>query len=80
MPHTKVYGLFKKLFPEWVTEDTIYFPNGKDSVRIRNVRSPIFPKDDLVFTGSSTSTWKLETIDNYLYNLRRSLEMREKGV
>ena len=63
MVHTEVYKQFKTLFPENGEKNILYFPNGKNSIRIRT-----FGKPDMIFTFKNTVMWKLETIDSFLDN------------
>ena len=35
MTHRQVYGLFRDIFPNNYNADTVYFPNGKNSIRLR---------------------------------------------
>ncbi len=61
MSHIDIYKHFKTLFPEKVEKSVEYFPNGKNSIRVRYL-----DKSELIFTLNSISDWKLETIKSFL--------------
>lgn len=61
MIHTEVYKHFKSLFPEKDKKSIEYFPNGKNSIRVRNS-----DKKDMIFTFDDASNWKLETVSSFL--------------
>lgn len=62
MTHNEVWEAFKKRFSYASNCATYWFPNGKNSIRIR------FPdgKPDLIFTYQNMKVWKIETVDSYL--------------
>ena len=51
----------KELFPNMFEEDYIWFPLGKNSVRV--IRSG--KRKELIFTYHTESVWSLETSENY---------------
>lgn len=62
MMATEVYTYYKKMFPECASQSEEYFPNGKNSIRIRNR-----DRSELIFTISNGSNnWRLETLDSFL--------------
>lgn len=66
MSHEKLYTVFKKQFPhcsKWVEE---WFPNGKDSIRIR-----VTDGSDLVFTYHNGINWRFETVDSFINGLKK---------
>lgn len=70
MTHRQVYGLFRDIFPAQTNADTIWFPNGKNSVRIRGVIGLYSEKIDYVFTYYGKDGWRLETIDSFIKHLK----------
>ena len=66
MTHIDVYKHFEMLFPEKAEKGIKYFPNGKNSIRVRNVNKP-----EMIFTFKSPLDWKLETIDSFLNSNER---------
>lgn len=62
MPHKEVLERFKKFCN---IDDVLidrWFPNGKNSVRVR-LRNHF---TDLVFTFKSHNNWKLETVNSFI--------------
>lgn len=70
MTHRQVYGLFCDIFPNNFDENTIYFPNGKNSVRIRGVIGLYNIRMDYVFTYIDKTRWRLETVDLFIDRLK----------
>ena len=73
MTHNQVYLKFVTMFPEHINGDLLYFPNGKNSIRIRGLTD--FPgmktRQDIIFSCNyDCSEWKLETMDSYLKSLK----------
>lgn len=69
----QVYEIFKLMFPHYINDDLIYFPNGKNSIRIRGVDKLIFKNQDVVFTVDGRDRpviWKLESVDSFIKNLK----------
>lgn len=61
MVHAEIYKKLKDMFPECYKKCTEYFPNGKNSIRVRNAK-----KEDMIFTFNGKSNWKLESVDSFL--------------
>ena len=63
MSHNDIYAKFQAFFPVQAKDVTIWFPNGKNSVRVR-----LFSQFGLefIFTYHSTKDWKFETLDSFL--------------
>lgn len=61
MTHNQVLDIFKKCYP--IEDDMVlcWFPNGKNSVRIRFAN-----KVELVFTYKSSKEWTIETRDAFI--------------
>lgn len=66
MLHDKVYKRFKQYFP--LASKTIiqWFPNGKNSIRIRRMDGQEF-----VFTYYEKHNYRLETVDSFIKRLQR---------
>lgn len=65
MVHSQVYEFFKKCLPEQASKVTDYFPNGKNSIRVRQEN-----KQEFIFSLSSPKEWKYETIDQFLNSMK----------
>lgn len=62
MAHTEVLKQFEKMFPVFAgIRIKCWFPNGKNSIRIRHNNGL-----EYVFTFHSITDWKLETQDSFL--------------
>lgn len=70
MTHRQVYGLFRDIFPNNYNADTIYFPNGKNSIRLRGTVGLYSDKMDYVFTYVDAKRWRLETVDFFIDRLK----------
>lgn len=66
MVHTDVYKLFKLTLPTFAEKMTEYFPNGKNSIRVRNSGA----RQEYVFTVNGANEWRFETIDSFLKYLK----------
>lgn len=66
MTHRQVLEKFKEI--SHITDDSIdvWFQYGKNSIRVR-----LKDRTELIFTFSSQKSWRLETIDSYLEDLKR---------
>ena len=64
MSHTDIYGIFAKVFPMFADKVNIYFPNGKNSIRIR--LNDV--EQDFVFTFVNGREWRFETVDVFIKN------------
>lgn len=71
MTHQKVFEIFKNRFPELYSESITYFPNGKNSIRLRGVKSFPYHKD-LIFTYEDDDSWRLETSGRFIKDLKKS--------
>lgn len=61
MGHKDIFEVFKNLFPDLVKDSDIWFPNGKNSVRIRMKSG-----QELIFTHNKNTDWSLETVKHFL--------------
>ena len=65
MPHLTIYDYFRKLFPQFMERIETWFPNGKNSVRIR-----MLDNQDIIFTYNGPKDWRLETVDSFIKQLK----------
>lgn len=70
MLQEEVLKHFKRIFPPFSTQMTEWFPNGRNSVRVR-VKSG----SDFIFTYHSESDWCLETVDAFVKRLKGANRM-----
>lgn len=62
MSHKEIYKWFELYFPIYAGDRVeVWFPNGKNSIRIRQIN-----KQEFVFTYHSNKKWKFETLDSFL--------------
>ena len=61
MSHEKVYEWFEHYFPQYSKHIIEWFPNGRESIRVR--RSD---KQDFIFTFHSPDDWRFETVDSFI--------------
>ena len=61
MVHKVIFDIYKMLFGEKYSDVETWFPNGKDSIRVR-----LKGKQELIFTYHDYKTWSLETVDMFL--------------
>ena len=66
----KVYCKFKSMFPDMAQSIAVWFPNGRDSIRIRDIN-----KHELIFTYHSDTDWRLETVNKFLKNMKGGCKM-----
>lgn len=60
MSHNEIRKWFELYFPSYAGDQTIaWFPNGKNSIRIRQSTGREF-----IFTYHSATNWKFETVDS----------------
>ena len=65
MTHDIVLQHFRKCFPHYANEIIAWFPNGKNSIRVRYDHGQEF-----IFTFNSESNWVYETVDSYIERLK----------
>lgn len=65
MSHNEIYQMFTLYFPDYAKDRVKeWFPNGQNSVRIRQKN-----EQEFVFTYLSKTDWRFETIDSYIKGL-----------
>ncbi len=65
MVASKVFECFKDRLPVYAEQTTDYFPNGKNSIRIRQANGQEF-----IFSINGPKMWKLETMDQFLSGMK----------
>ena len=60
MTHKDLFTLFKYYFPQYVDQIMAWFPNGKDSIRIRTGMGL-----DYIFTYYNNRCWRFETVNSF---------------
>ena len=65
MTQQTVYQKYVMLFPQFAEHTKEWFPNGKNSVRVRQENGK-----DFVFTWNGKKEWKFETVDNFIKGMR----------
>lgn len=75
MTHTAVLKYFKEMFPTYFENSTIWFPNGKNSIRVR-----MNNQRDLVFTIDTKERWRFETLGQYLDRMDIERKLKKKGA
>lgn len=61
MTHKKVYEWFTLYFPQYAEHVEAWFPNGKNSVRVRQTNG-----HDFVFTYNGINDWRFETVESFI--------------
>lgn len=61
MAHKEVLNNFKLYFPQFAESIDVWFPNGKNSIRIR-----LKDKREFIFTYHNVLFWRFETVDSFL--------------
>lgn len=67
MVHTEVYRSFKQLLPMFAEQMVEYFPNGKNSIRVRNANHR-----EYIFTIESPREWRFETIELFIKSMKKN--------
>ena len=66
MSHKELYKLFELYFPDYAVDKVeLWFPNGKNSIRVRQTN-----KQEFIFSYIDQKTWRFETVNNFLKNIR----------
>lgn len=67
MVHKDIYKMFKTFFPLYADMTKEYFPNGRNSIRVR--MNGI--NKDYIFTFHDNNDWKFETVNSFLKNNKK---------
>lgn len=70
MTHKKVYDYYVSYFPQYAKHTVEWFPNGKNSVRVRQTDG-----QDYVFTYQGKRNWRFETVDSFIKHLKGERKM-----
>lgn len=74
MNHKEVYRWFELYFPDYAGDRVdIWFPNGRNSVRIRHINGQEF-----IFTFDGDKVLRFETIDSFLNDIRKGGDKNDK--
>lgn len=65
MTHRDVLETFKSYFPQFASNMVVWFPNGRNSVRIRQIGG-----QDFVFTCNDKQDWSFETVDSFIKHMK----------
>ena len=70
MSQEEVYNWFTLYFPQFAKHVTEWFPNGRNSVRIRQASG-----QDFVFTYRSKTDWRFETVESFIRTMKGENKM-----
>lgn len=65
MTHRQVFEVFKRLFSTFIDENLLYFPNGRNSIRIRGIKGFNSNGQDVIFSINGRE-WRLESVGSFL--------------
>lgn len=71
MNHVDIYEKYKQMFPELAEFIDDWFPNGKNSIRVR-----INSGSDFVFTYNNWTDWCYETVESHIRKMRGGANMK----
>lgn len=66
MSHPEILNKFYRMFPDRGVDIVIWFPNGRNSIRMRNSWN-----EEFIFTFNGPKDWRLETVDSFLNQNRK---------
>lgn len=67
----QIFEIFKTVLPTFGEHTTLWFPNGKNGIRIR-----IDDGCEFIFTYDSKDDWSFETVDRYIKKMKGGAKMR----
>lgn len=70
MKQEEVYKHFQTQFPQYAEYVEEWFPNGKNSVRVRAKSG-----SDFIFTYNNWADWCFETVESYISKMRGGTRM-----
>lgn len=65
MAHKNILMMFKERFADIALQVREWFPNGKDSIRVR-----LGNRQEFIFTYHGDKDWCLETVNSYITHMR----------
>lgn len=65
--HEKIFKDFKNRFPNFLNDRVEFFPNGKNSIRLRNL-SNVNESKDYIYTLRDDGGWQFETVSHFIKN------------
>lgn len=60
-----VYEWFRLYFPQFAEHVKTWYPNGKNSVRVRQSNG-----QDFIFTYNGEKDWRFETVESFIKGLK----------
>ena len=69
MTQKEVYKAFELFFPQYTEHINVWFPNGKNSIRIRLANG-----NEFIFTCDSKGDWRFETLDSFLNDIQNKIK------
>ena len=69
MLQEEVFHQLSRYFPEYYENTKEWFPNGKDSIRVR-----LYSGSDFVFTYHSDNDWCFETVDSHIRKMKGEIQ------
>lgn len=69
MVQKEVFHQLKRYFPEYYENTKEWFPNGKNSIRVR-----LHGGSDFVFTFRNYKDWCLETVDSHIRKMKGEIQ------
>ena len=64
MSQKEAFNKFKLYFPKFADASEMWFPNGKNSVRVR-----LNNRKEIVFTFNSELDWRFETVESFMKSM-----------
>lgn len=71
MKHDLIFYYFKMCMPHQAKLIVKWFPNGKNSIRVRFANN-----EDFIFTYNGEQNWCYETVDSYIVRMKGATIMK----
>lgn len=75
MIHTIIIEIFKQNFPQYKDNITEWYPNGKNSIRVK-----LKDKTEIVYTHNSDRNWSLESKKHFINKLNEQIKLVERTI